>query len=393
MGEIILPGAKIGIIGGGQLGKMLASAAQALGYQVVIWSEEEDSPACQVTAHRVIGKFTDPDKLQEFVQQVDVATVETEHIPLPTLESFSKEKPLYPTAEIVAIAQNRMKEKNWLSEKGFPVVPFKIIRSLNDLEAFIIEIKDEIVVKTITGGYDGKGQIRLRHPVSSTEELQQITEWLADGTVVIAEKWVSLQAELSVIAARNHQKEFMAFPVGENQHRNHILHQTIVPARLALQLQKKAIDLTEMLMTELDYKGLLCVEFFCDEQDRIYINELAPRPHNSGHYTIEATITSQFEQTIRAICNLPLGATTLLSPCVMTNLLGDLWKRGFKATEILQVPTTKLHLYGKADAREKRKMGHFTTLAATVDQAISDAEGIYKVIQENQKENQWSSIH
>lgn len=377
MGQLILPEATIGIIGGGQLGKMLSNAAQTLGYKVIIWSEEGDCPACRVATSTIVGNYHDSDILKEFVDQVDVVTVETEHIPLFTLQNVENEVPLLPRAEIVSIAQNRRKEKNWLSKNGIPVVPYQIITSIEEIIKFKEYMGTEIVVKTITGGYDGKGQLRISNSHLTTEEIKNIVNWLGSNEELIAEKWLPIESELSVIAGRNMEGSFKAFPVVENEHREHILHQTIAPARYKEELKDNAIKVTEEIMNKMDYVGLLCVEFFYGKDGKLYVNELAPRPHNSGHYTLDATLTSQFEQTIRTICGLPLGDTNLLSPCVMTNLLGDLWLDGFRMENILSDPMSKLHIYGKREARVKRKMGHFTTLARTVEEAIQFSKELY----------------
>ncbi len=377
MEQMILPGSTIGVVGGGQLGKMLAHAAQMLGYKVVIWSEEEDCPACRVTSSVIIGPYTDKEKLAQFIKQVNIVTVETEHISLSVLKEIEEQLPLYPSAQIVGIAQNRQKEKRWLADHQFPVVPFRIVQSLEEIILFQEQIDGDIVVKTITGGYDGKGQLRITKTPLSQEQTLQIFQWLLNENMLIAEAWLPIQMEFSVIAARNKNRQFSSFPVVENEHRDHILHQTIAPARIAQEVANQAVEITEKLMEELDYVGLLCVEFFYDQQGKIYINELAPRPHNSGHFTLDATITSQFEQTIRAVCNLPLNETRLLSPSVMVNLLGDLWQEKFNIEKIVTESATKLHLYGKKEARVKRKMGHYTTLADSIEKAIDKAENIY----------------
>lgn len=382
MGRMILPKSTIGIVGGGQLGKMLAQAAQMLGYKVVIWSEEEDCPACRVTASTIIGPYTDKDKLEEFTKQVDVATVETEHIHLSVLQGIERQIPLYPSAEIVGIAQNRQKEKSWLAEHHFPVVPFQIAYSIEEIILFKKQIDADVVVKTITGGYDGKGQLRLSRTDIDQEQRSTLSKWLSSEDGLIVEAWLPIQAELSVIAARNIDKNIASFPVVENEHRNHILHQTIAPARIEKKATDQARQITETLMEELDYVGLLCVEFFYDQEGKIYINELAPRPHNSGHYTLNAAVTSQFEQTVRAICNLPLGETSLLSPSVMVNLLGELWP--INVEKVVSEPEVKLHLYGKKEAREKRKMGHYTILADSIEKAMDKADSIYISLLESQ---------
>lgn len=379
MGEVILPGAVIGIIGGGQLGKMLANAAQLMGYQIVIWSEEEDFPASGVATSTVVGKYTDNEKLEQFVERVDVVTVETEHIPLATLEKVANYVPIYPSPDIVAIAQNRKNEKLWLKDNNFSVVPFQIINSIDDIILFKQEIDNDIVIKTITGGYDGKGQLRISSSNLEAKEEELILAWLDEGKELIAEEWLEVATEFSVIAARNARKEFASFPAVENEHRDHILYRSIAPARIPNAVTKKAIETTEKLMELSNYVGLLCVEFFYSLDGELYINELAPRPHNSGHYTIDASITNQFEQTIRSICNLPLGETKSLSPSVMTNLLGNLWGEGeLQYEKILSEPMAKLHIYGKKEARKQRKMGHYTTLAESIEEAIEAAERIYK---------------
>ncbi len=377
MVNMFLPESVIGIIGGGQLGKMLSNAAQTLGYRVVIWSEEDDCPACRVATSTIIGKYTDPEALQQFINQVDVATVETEHIPLATLEGVEKKIPLYPEANIVRIAQNRKIEKNWLSDHHFPVVPYQVVHSIEDIKEFMSHIDHDVVVKTITGGYDGKGQLRITDQYLSENDIKVIKSWLDQKEILIAEEWVPIHAEVSVIAARNMMKTFQSFPMVENEHREHILHRTIAPARLEENITAEAIEITKNVMEQMDYVGLLCVEFFYSKDGQLYINELAPRPHNSGHYSIDAAVTSQFEQTIRSITGLPLGDTSSLSPSVMTNLLGDLWQDGFAVNNILSEPFAKLHLYGKKEARGKRKMGHYTTIADSIDKAVNLAESIY----------------
>ncbi|OEF99481.1 5-(carboxyamino)imidazole ribonucleotide synthase [Vulcanibacillus modesticaldus] len=378
MGELILPGKTIGIIGGGQLGKMLSVAAQTLGYRVIVWSEESDCPACNVATSTVVGSFSDQRALNQFVEVVDVATVETEHIPITTLRNVSKFIPLYPDPEVIAIAQNRRNEKGWLAERNFPVAPFLNVWSVEEVINFHQKTADEVVVKTITGGYDGKGQMRLSAKKITEKEIVQIQEWLKRYDELVIETWLQIKGEFSVIAARNKRGSFVPFPVVENEHKDHILHRTIAPARLDKKIVDKAISLTKEIMEQMDYVGLLCVEFFQDQNGEVYINELAPRPHNSGHYTLDIAVTSQFEQTIRAITGLPLGDTRILSSGVMVNLLGDLWEKDFQVEKILSESSTKLHLYGKKEARPKRKMGHFTTIANTVDLAIEKAEKLYK---------------
>jgi len=374
---IILPEASIGVIGGGQLGRMLSNAAQTLGYKVVIWSEEKDCPACQVATKTIIGKYSDERVLKEFLEAVDVVTIETEHIPLHTLHQVETVVPLYPSANIVGIAQNRKMEKLWLKKNGFPVVPFQLVSTIEDVIEFKRMTDEYVVVKTITGGYDGKGQLLIQDPNLSLDESKQIRTWLEARNELIVEEWIPVEKELSVIGARNQHYDFAHFPAVENDHKQHILHQTIAPARINQEITMEAMDITKEVMEKMEYTGLLCVEFFYSKKGQLYVNELAPRPHNSGHYTLDAAVTSQFEQTIRAICGLPLGDTRLLTPSVMTNLLGDLWIEEFKAINILNNPSTKLHLYGKKEAKLKRKMGHFTTLAGTIEKAIEDAKRIY----------------
>jgi len=373
---MILPEKVIGIIGGGQLGKMLAIAAQTLGFKVVIWSEEENCPACGVATSTIIGKYTDKNKLKLFIQQIDIATVETEHIPLFILKELAKVVPLYPDVNIIGTAQNRKKEKQWLTNNHFPIAPFQIISSIEDIITFQQHF-GEIVVKTATGGYDGKGQFRLSNQELTRDEEDKIINWLENGDELIAEAWLAIRKEFSVIAARNISGSFVSFPIMENEHRNQILYRTIVPARIDESITNNAIKISQGIMEKLDYVGLLCIEYFYDEQGKVYINELAPRPHNSGHYTLDAAITSQFEQTIRAITGFPLGSIASLSPSVMINLLGEDLENGFILEKILAEPSAKLHLYGKKEAREKRKMGHFTTLAKSMEEALRISEDLY----------------
>jgi len=381
MGRIILPGATIGIIGGGQLGKMLAIAAQTLGYKVVIWSEEEDFPAKYVATETVIGSYLDPQNIRRFTSLVNVATVETEHIPAKTLDEVKKAVPIFPDPEIVAIAQNREREKGWLNSHNIPVSPFRLVKTIAEIEDFFHVVDSEIVVKTTTGGYDGKGQLHITKLPLDQAEIRIINNWLEKEKVLITEAWIKIEKELSVLIARNQTGEIAIYPIGENEHREHILHQTIVPAQLPLNIQKQATNIAQEIVEKTDYVGLLCIEFFYGTDNKLYVNELAPRPHNSGHYTIEASVTSQFEQTIRAICNLPLGETRLTQKSVMVNLLGDLWlDSNDPVTQILKYPAAKLHLYGKKEARTKRKMGHYTIIKDNLEEAIDLAKEIFAEI-------------
>ncbi|MDB4760625.1 5-(carboxyamino)imidazole ribonucleotide synthase, partial [bacterium] len=295
----------------------------------------------------------DVEALEEFCSQVDVATVEFENIPLETLEAVEETVGLYPSAESIGVSQHRSREKTFFREHGIPCAPFMLVNSFAELDVAYEEIGPNTVLKTAAFGYDGKGQVKI----TSVDELEAAWESVQGGPSVL-EGFVDFQCEVSVLVARDQGGSCLAFPVAENEHRNHILDLTIVPARVSVETLAEAESIAIRLAEELDYRGLLAVEFFVEKSGRVVVNEMAPRPHNSGHYTMNGCVTSQFEQQIRSVCGFALGSTELLGDTVMVNLLGDMWNPDLKISEICATEGAKLHLYGKSSLGERRKLGH-----------------------------------
>jgi len=362
------PGSVLGVLGGGQLGRMLAISARRMGYRVHAFEPNPDSPAGQVCDVEWNAEYSDIEALKKFAAGVDVISFEFENIPRSAIEAVSAICPVHPRAEVLHICQNREREKSFLRAHGFPCAAFAVVSSLEEFRAALLQIGTPSVLKTADFGYDGKGQVKLSH--GDTPE----KVWAEFGPRRgVLEQWVPFHAELSVICARGRDGRAVTFPVAENQHTRHILDLSIVPARFPETLLKKARSLAMEITEALDVVGLLAVEMFLTHDGALLINELAPRPHNSGHYSFDACVTSQFEQQLRAVCGLPLGSTELLSPVVMWNLLGDLWEHGEPDwSRILSHPTAKLHLYGKASARPGRKMGHVCVMASSIEEALSE---------------------
>ncbi|MBG9773865.1 5-(carboxyamino)imidazole ribonucleotide synthase [Brevibacillus laterosporus] len=366
----IKPGSTIGLLGGGQLGRMISLAGRAMGYRFVVLDPTEDSPCGQVSDQQIVARYDDQLAARKLAQLSDVITYEFENVDAGVAAILEEEAFVPQGSKLLSITQHRVKEKTTLQACGLPVAPFRVVASAEDVREAVVELGLPAVMKTATGGYDGKGQWVLR----SFEEIEEAFSCLAKAkTELIVEKFVPFTKELSVIVARNVSGEIAAFPIAENIHRENILHQSIVPARIERKIQQRAERLAIELAEKLEMVGLLAVEMFLTEDGGLYINEMAPRPHNSGHYTMDACLTSQFEQHIRAISNLPLGSTKLLSPVVMVNILGEHVAPLLK--KIDQLPKkAKLHLYGKQEAKEKRKMGHINLVAESVDVALQQAE-------------------
>ncbi|MEZ4720187.1 MAG: 5-(carboxyamino)imidazole ribonucleotide synthase [Caldilineaceae bacterium] len=365
----IFPPSTIGVFGSGQLGRMLALAAKSMGYRIHTFSPERDSPTGQVADREVAAAYDDMDALREFVRGVDVVTFEFENVPAHVAEiAMEAGVPVRPGGHVLHTAQNRLREKSFFAATGLPVTPFAAVHARADLTAAVAQLGAPAVLKTAAFGYDGKGQVKLDR--GDAAELD--AAWAAIGAQpAILEAFVPFTHEVSVVAARGVDGSFANYGVIENIHVNHILDLSIVPARVPLAVAAKAAGLAQDLMDALDVVGVLCVEYFVTAAGDVLINEIAPRPHNSGHLTINAAITSQFEQQARAVCGLPLGCTDYLRPAVMANLLGDLWQEGEPDwAAALALPGVKLHLYGKHAPRPGRKMGHLTALADSVDEAL-----------------------
>lgn len=362
----ILPGATIGVLGSGQLGRMFALAARELGYRIHIYSPDTDTPAGQIGDREFACSYTDLDQIREFAKEVQVVTFEFENVHAASTSAAGELAPVRPDGRVLHITQNRLREKTFLEGNGFPVTPFRRINSLDDLKKAATELGLPAVLKTADFGYDGKGQVKIM----AADQLESALAALK-GAEGIYEAFVSFEKEISVVAARTLNGEFAAFPVFENAHANHILDVTFAPAAIDAKLARQASDLAAGILQKLDVVGLLTVEMFVTKEGRILVNELAPRTHNSGHLTIDACVTSQFEQQVRAVCGLPLGSTELRKPAAMANLLGHLWQGGEPNwAAALEDPFVKLHLYGKAEARKGRKMGHLTAMGETTAEAV-----------------------
>ena len=356
--SIILPGQTVGILGGGQLGRMFAIAARRLGYRVHAFDPTRDGPAGQIADVEVIAAYDDLDAARRFAAAVDVVTFEFENIPAETLAAIAELKPVHPSPQVLHICRHRLREKDFLKSRGFPVTPYRAVRNALELRQAVAALGMPAILKTADFGYDGKGQTRIER----AEDVD--AAWSQLGRPVgVLEAFVPFTQEISVICARGQGGAETCFGPAENVHSRHILDVTTVPANIAPAIAQAAVELARSITRSLDVIGLLTVEIFV-VGDRLLVNELAPRPHNSGHYTIDACVTSQFEQQLRAVCGLPLGDVDMLRPAAMANLLGDLWQTGEPNwAAALAFPDVKLHLYGKAEPRPGRKMGHLTALA------------------------------
>jgi 5-(carboxyamino)imidazole ribonucleotide synthase len=370
---MILPGKVIGILGGGQLGRMFAIAARRMGYQIHCLDPIQYGPTGQIADVEVNAAYDDLDAARKFASAVDVVTFEFENVPAQTLAAIEAIKPVRPGPFVLETTRHRLREKDFLSKHGFPVAPYRAVRSIDELRKAVSELGTPSILKTAEFGYDGKGQSKL------TDPSQVESAWKGLGAPVgVLEGFVRFDREISVIVARTTSGQTLCYDVFENEHKNHILDITTVvdlskPTDghpwASVDLIRRAKDLAIAIAEQIDLVGLLCVEMFVVGND-VIVNELAPRPHNSGHVTFDACVTSQFEQQLRAVCGLPLGDVTCMRPVAMANLLGDLWKDGEPDwAAALQDSRVKLHLYGKTDAKPGRKMGHLTALAESSTEA------------------------
>ncbi len=365
----ILPGATIGVLGSGQLGRMFAMAARRMGYRVHTLSPEDDTPTGQIADVEVVARYDDLEAIRAFASRVDVVTFEFENVPSPATELAAEHAPVRPGGHVLHVTQQRAREKGFLADHGFPVTPFAWIRSVEDLTAAFERLGPDAVLKTASFGYDGKGQFRVASAADALAAWERIERQEA-----VLERFIPFEREVSMIGARGANGWVVTYGLIENSHRNHILDTSIYPARVPEAVQRTATTIVGDLLETLDHVGVLCVEFFLTKDGELLINELAPRPHNSGHLTIDACVTSQFEQQLRAICGLPPGSVEQLRPAAMVNLLGDLWSAHTPDwTAACLVPGVKLHLYGKTEPRPGRKMGHITALADSVGRALEIA--------------------
>jgi 5-(carboxyamino)imidazole ribonucleotide synthase len=381
-GDVIAPGRTIGILGGGQLGRMFAIAARRMGYRVHALDPAPDCPTGQVADVEWSAPYDDVETAKKLARAVDLVTFEFENIPYETLQAVAEIVPVHPAPLVLDTTRHRLREKTFLSTHGFPVAPFRAVSSVDELRAAVQALGTPCVLKTATFGYDGKGQSKLTSEADVERAWETLGRDLGKGigaNMGVLEAWVPFSRELSVIVARAQNGAIRCFDVAENVHTQHILDFTVVPARISEHTNKAAIELAVAVAKSLDLCGVLAVELFHVEDGtpagKLIVNELAPRPHNSGHFSLDACATSQFEQQLRAVCHLPLGDARLIRPVAMANLLGDVWDRAGKGGEpdwarALEDPDVKLHLYGKTEARPGRKMGHMTVLADDVETAL-----------------------
>jgi 5-(carboxyamino)imidazole ribonucleotide synthase len=352
---------------------MIALAGRAMGYRFVTMDPTADAPCGQVSDRQIVASFDDVQGALQLAEQSDVITYEFENVDAEVAEVLESRSFVPQGSRLLRITQNRIREKTAIQSIGIPVAPFRVIHSLSDLQQAVEELGLPVVLKTAMGGYDGKGQRVLRERSETSGAYAALAQ---SGAELIAEKFIPFEKELSVIAARNLSGQLATFPVAENIHRENILHLSIVPARTSEPIKRKAEEIARQIAEKLDLVGLLAVEMFLAADGEIYVNELAPRPHNSGHYTMDACVTSQFEQHVRAICNLPLGSAKLLSPVVMVNILGEHLQPVLDKVGQLP-PAGKLHLYGKKESKAKRKMGHLNVVADTVEEAIAAIDELH----------------
>lgn len=367
------------MLGGGQLGRMFALEARRAGYRVVIFTDEpKGCPAGQYADDEINASYDDKEALKRFLSQVDVVTAEFENLPASLLEAVEAQKPLRPSSKAIVTTQHREREKLFLRDQGIACAEFRVVDDLKSLEAAVSELGRPCVIKTAAFGYDGKGQCKVNADTNLAEA------WKAfEGHRAVVEQWVPFVCEVSVVGARGVDGKMAVHGCVENQHTHHILDVTISPARVDVAITEQAIELWEAVAEGLDYVGTMAVEMFVTAEGRVLVNEIAPRPHNSGHYTIDASITNQFQQQQRVICGLPPGDPTQHTPAVMVNLLGDIWPAPTTHPDwspVLTHPRAKLHLYGKKEARARRKMGHFTVLGDTVEEALEHALQLRKAL-------------
>ncbi len=361
----VMPGALLGVLGGGQLGAMFAVAARRMGYRVAVITDTQECPAARHADRLHVGSYDDPAFLAQAAEGLSVVTFEFENVPAAAGEALKAAVPVRPHPEVLFTTQSREREKAFLVERGIPCGRHAVVRTEEELRKAVENIGLPAVLKTAAFGYDGKGQRMLKE----TSDIHDA--WVSLGELpCVLEEWIDFQCELSVVAARGLDGAVVAFPAIRNEHADHILDVSSCPAELPVEVLGEAEHLAATVLSELGVVGVACVEFFLAKDSRLLVNEIAPRTHNSGHLTIEACPASQFEQQVRAICGLPLGVTTLLAPAAMANLLGDCWQSGEPMWEhVFSVPGAGLHLYGKAEPRPGRKMGHITVTAKTTDEA------------------------
>jgi len=362
----ILPGAAIGVLGSGQLGRMFALAARRCGYRVHTYSPDSDTPTGQVSDVEIVGDYDDLDAVRAFARDVSAVTFEFENVPAATANACMEMVPVHPDGHVLHVAQNRLREKTFLAQAGIPCAPFRPVATRRELDDALGALGCPAVLKTAGFGYDGKGQVTIDAPSAADAAWETL-----GGQECVLEAFVAFEREVSLVAVRGADGAFAQYGLIENAHAHHILDTSVCPAPVTPALEAEAERMARAILEELNVVGVLCVEFFVTRDGRLLVNELAPRPHNSGHLTMDAHATSQFEQQLRAVCGLPLGSTERLVPAAaMCNLLGDLWEGGPPDwPRALALPNVAVHLYGKEEARPGRKMGHVTAHAPTPEAA------------------------
>ena len=367
---MILPGAQLGLLGGGQLGRMFVIAARTMGYRVTVLDPDADSPAAQIADRHLAADYDDERVLEQLARDCAAVTTEFENVPASSLEFLAARVPVRPGAKAVAIAQNRALEKTFLRDNGFATARFALVGDASAVDSALYAVGSPALLKTTRLGYDGKGQARVDDLGTARQAFAAL-----GGVACVLEERVALEREISVVLARGADGEVRCYPVTENRHRDGILDVSLAPARVTEELRTRATAMAAAIAAKLDYCGVLAVEFFVCQDGRLLVNELAPRPHNSGHWTLDAAATSQFEQQVRALCGLPLGDPRAHGAAAMVNLLGDLWHGPNPPAwdRILCHPAAKLHLYGKPEARPGRKMGHATCLGETPEEVLKSA--------------------
>ncbi len=366
MAKTILPGSTIGVFGSGQLGRMFAIEARKMGYRVHTFSRDSDTPTGQVADIETCADYADLDAVRSFAGAVDVVTFEFENVPATAIGVAAEFVDCFPSGGVLYVTQDRLREKTFLAKYGFPVTEFRPIRLIDDLHRGVEDLGTPVVLKTAGFGYDGKGQVKI----NALGEIGAAFDTLA-GREGVLESFVDLEKEVSVVCVRDRDGNFAHFGIIENAHLNHILDTSFAPAMVGAAVANDAVDMARSIAESLDYVGTLCVEFFIANDGTLLVNELAPRPHNSGHLSFDACVTSQFEQQLRAVCGLSLGSTEYFRPAAMANLLGDVWANGEPNwPAALGSPEVKCHLYGKTEPRPGRKMGHLTALAETPETAL-----------------------
>ena len=374
---VIEPGSVLGVLGGGQLGAMFAMAASRLGYRVAVWDPDPEAPAHRVATHTFPTSFTDQHTFTQFADLVSVVTYEWENIPAELCRSLEEQKPVRPSSAVLSVIQDRLEQKGFLISNGFPVPSFAGITAPEQLATTVRQVGYPALCKTATAGYDGKGQWRIPRESDVLEVERALSDSARPGMRWIVESLVPFERELSILVVRGAEGQTCAYPLAENEHDEGILRTAKVPAPGASAVAERAAALACQVLDRLEGVGVFCLELFQLPEGELLINEIAPRPHNSGHYTLDACSVSQFEQQVRAVSGLPLGEVRLLSPAVMVNLIGDdaaMMMKGTGCRALLDIPGAVLHLYGKRTIRPRRKMGHITFLGESFDQALDRAE-------------------